>query len=135
MNSNFKLYKVKDFIRKNETGAIDLEKSKQIVRELATAALFHQDHNILIDMRDTSLIHDQTIGDLLELALEMASYKSVFTGKIANVLPDDTKRLARAQQLKAALEIQGFSYEVFTTFENAINWLSETRDISRASPN
>ena len=41
MLSGIKIYKVKDFIRKTETGNIDLERSKKIVRELAVAAGSH----------------------------------------------------------------------------------------------
>jgi hypothetical protein len=38
MLSGIKIYKVKDFIRKTETGTIDLERSIKIVRELAMTA-------------------------------------------------------------------------------------------------
>lgn len=43
MLSGIKIYKVKDFIRKTETGNIDLERSKKIVRELGIAAGSHND--------------------------------------------------------------------------------------------
>jgi len=55
MLSGLKIYKVKDFLRKTETGNIDLKRSKQIVRELAMAAGLHTNHNILIDLRETSV--------------------------------------------------------------------------------
>jgi hypothetical protein len=55
MLSGIKVYKVKDFIRKTETGNIDLKRSKQIVREIANAAGSHTDHNILIDLRETTV--------------------------------------------------------------------------------
>jgi hypothetical protein len=40
MSSRIKVYKIKDFIRKSESGEIDFDKSIQIVRELSTALLF-----------------------------------------------------------------------------------------------
>ena len=44
----------------------------------------------------------------MEVALEIARYKAVFKGKLANLLPNDEKRLDTAKLLRAAMEIQGF---------------------------
>ena len=55
MVSGIKAYKVNDFVRKTETGNIDLKGSKQLDRELATVAGSHTDHNILIDLRETTV--------------------------------------------------------------------------------
>ena len=129
MASDIKIYKVKDFIRLNESGEIDFERSLQIVRDLATAASFYSGHNILIDLRETSMAGESNIGTVLRLAVEMARYGSVFKGKIANVVPADEKRVAIARQFEASLQLQGFSYKVFTSFEDAIDWLSEVTEV------
>jgi hypothetical protein len=129
MSSKIKIYKVNDFIRHSETGDIDFDRSMQIIHELAAAALFHKDHNILIDMRETRLVGVNDMGTILGLAFEMARYRSVFKGRIANVVPDDEKRLAIAKQFRASLDVQGLCYEVFTNFEDAINWLSDVADL------
>jgi hypothetical protein len=47
MGFEIKIYKIKDFIRKTESGSIDLEGSKKIVRELAEAAGQHSMPNVL----------------------------------------------------------------------------------------
>ena len=47
MSSDIKIYKVKDFIRRNESGEIDFDRSMQIIRDLAVAASFYAGHNIL----------------------------------------------------------------------------------------
>jgi len=129
MSSEVKIYKVKDFIRRNESGEIDFERSMQIIRELAIAASFYAGHNILVDLRETTIVGESDMGTLLKLALEMARYGSVFKGKIANVVPDDEKRLSIARQFEASLQIQGFIYKVFSSFEEAINWLSEVTEV------
>ncbi len=129
MTSEVKIYKIKDFIRKTPTGEIDLEQSIQIIHELAVAASFHADHNILIDMRKTTVAEQNTFSAVLRLALEMAKYKSVFRGKIATVVPSDEKRLSIAKQFKASLDMHGFTYEVFTSFEDAIDWLSDITNL------
>ena len=128
MPSDIKIYKIKDFIRLNESGEIDFDRSMQIIRELAVTASFYAGHNILVDLRETTIVGESNMGDILQLALEMARYKSAFSGKIANVVPDDEKRLAIAKQFEASLSVKGFSYKLFTGFEDAINWLSEVTE-------
>ena len=129
MPSEIKVYKVKDFLRLNESGEIDFDRSKQIIHDLAVAASFYVDHNILIDLRETTVVGESNIGVILQLAIEMVRYASAFKGKIANVVPDDEKRLSIARQFEASLHLQGFSYKVFTNFEDAINWLSEVTEV------
>ena len=128
MLSGIKIYKVKDFIRKTESGNIDLERSKKIVRELAITADSHIDHNILIDLRETT-VSVPSIEDIMKIALEFGTYISSFKNKIANIIPDDQKRLIIANRFKACMDIQGFEYEIFTDYESAIEWLSKTREV------
>ena len=128
MLSGIKIYKVKDFIRKTESGNIDLERSKKIVRELANTANSHTDHNILIDLRETT-VSVPSIEDIMKIALEFGTYISSFKNKIANIIPDDQKRLIIANRFKACMDIQGFEYEIFTDYESAIEWLSKTKEV------
>ena len=130
MVSGIKVYKVKDFVRTTQTGNIDLKRSKQLVRDLANAAGFHADHNILIDMRETT-ISVSSIEDVIKVALEFGSYVSSFKNKIANIVPDDHKRMLIANRFKACMDMQGFEWEIFTDYEGAIEWLSETEDIDQ----
>jgi len=128
MLSGIKIYKVKNFIRKTETGKIDLERSKKMVRELAIAAGAHTDYNILIDLRETT-VSAASMEDIMKIALEFGTYISSFKNKIANIIPDDPKRMIIANRFKACMDIQGFEYEIFTDYESAIEWLSKTREV------
>ena len=128
MLSGIKVYKVKDFIRQTQMGNIDLKRSKKIVRELANVAGSHTDHNILIDLRETT-VSVSNIVDILEVAREFGSSVSSFKNKIANIVPDDHERMVIAHRFKACMDMQGFEYEIFTDYENAIEWLSETEDV------
>ena len=134
MSSEIKVYKIRDFIRQNEKGDVDLDRSMRIVRELAAAASLHPQHNILIDMRDTTIVGDINMGYVFQVALEIARFAPVLKGKIANVVPDDEKRLSIARTLRAAMDVQGFTYEIFTDFEVAINWLSEVTELKKSDP-
>ncbi|MBP1730836.1 MAG: hypothetical protein H6Q55_1265 [Deltaproteobacteria bacterium] len=132
MSIEIKVYKVKDFIRLNESGEIDFARSMQLIHNLAMAASFYSGHNILIDFRETTLAGEIDMSTILRLALEMARYESTLKGRIANVLPNDEKRLSIAKQFKASLDLQGFQYEIFTNFEDAIDWLSEVTDLGES---
>jgi len=133
MLSGIKIYKVNDFIRKTESGNIDLKRSKKIVRELAMAAGLHSDHNILVDLRETTVSAAASIEDIMKVALEFGSYVSSFKNKIANIIPDDPKRMIIANRFKACMDIQGFEYELFTDYESAIEWLSKTEYLSQTT--
>jgi hypothetical protein len=123
-SARVKTYKIKDFLRLTETGKVDVARSKEIVRQLADTAAFHAGHNILLDLRDTT-IQVENLSDVLEVALEIARYKGAFKGKLANLLPGDEKRLCIAAQLKALIAMEEFQYEIFTSFEEAMEWLSD----------
>jgi hypothetical protein len=133
MLSGIKVYKVKDFIRKTETGKIDLDRSKQIVRDLAKAAGSHTDNNILIDLRETTVSTAASIEDIMKVAFEFGRYVSSFKNKIANIVPDDPERMSIAYRFKACMDIQGFEYEIFTDYESAIEWLSQTEDLDQTT--
>ena len=130
MASDIKVYKVKDFIRLNESGEIDFDRSMQIIHDLAVAASFYVGHNMLVDLRETKVVGESNIGVVLQLALEMARYGSAFKGRMANIVPNDEKRLLIARQFEASLHLQGFSYKVFTSFEDAIDWLSDVTEVN-----
>ncbi len=130
--AGLKIYKIKDFIRLTETGEIDIDRSKQIVRQLAVAAAFHANHDILLDMRDRS-IRGASLGRVLEVALEFGRYKSAFRGKIASILPADKARLRTAKQLKILMESPEFRYEIFTSFEDAVEWLFNIKHVQESS--
>jgi len=128
MSCSIKLYKLNEFIRKDETGKIDLKKSKHIIHELATAAACNIESHILLDLRETTLA-EINFNTLMDVAIEFASYRSVFRNKIANIVPDNSERLFVAKQFKAALNIQGFEFDYFTTIEDALEWFSDITEL------
>ncbi|MGD8250972.1 MAG: STAS/SEC14 domain-containing protein [Desulfobacterales bacterium] len=126
MTPNIKIYHIGELIRKTESGEIDFQRSIQIVRELAMAAAFHEDSNILVDLRNTRLAYDN-MSDTMNVALEIAAYKNLFKNKIATVIPNEPERIAHAEKFEAALIIRDFNYRFFTDFEDAIEWLSDVK--------
>lgn len=125
MPYEIKIYRMKDFIRKNESGLLDRDRSRRLVREVATASSFCEDCHILVDLRKTGLRTSSSLADLMELALEFATLLPDFHNKIATLIPDDQERIDTAKRFEACMTVQGFSYEAFTDYEDAIEWLSE----------
>ena len=123
MPSNIKVYRVGDIIRMTESGELDLDRSIDIVRQLATEANYHQDHNVILDLRETSV--NVSMGDIIQISMEFASYHQVFKNKIAVIIPDTEERLKIATRFKTCMDMQGFQFEQFTDFEAAIEWLSD----------
>ena len=123
MTVSYKMYKIKDFVRRTENGEINIQKSLNAVAELAVASELHKDVNVLIDLRDTETTLN--FRDLLKVALEFAWYKNCFQNKIAVVIPNDSERIERGEFLKTHMTVKGFLFDYFTDFEKAIEWLSE----------
>ena len=123
MVEKYMLYKVPDFIRKNEKGEINFDKSLMKIRELMEAASYHKEHNILIDIRESET--KLNFIDSLLLALEFAKYKDIFKNKIAFLVPREGERIARAEYVKKSMvRVKGFQMEYFTDYEKAIDWFS-----------
>ena len=133
MPCEIKIYSLKDFLRLNEVGSLDRERSKAMIRKLSTASVIHETDNILIDLRETTLV-DCSMADLLEIASEFVRYLHPFTGKIANMIPADRDRLDVARRFKSSLVLHGFDYDFFTSFEDAIEWLSSPSKVESCEP-
>jgi hypothetical protein len=124
MPSELKVYKVKNFLRKNESGRLSRERSTQIINEIAAAAMFNPNHNILLDFRKTE-VSGASMLEILKTALELDKFKDVLTNKIANVIPDNEDRISIAAKFEAVVAMKGIDYKFFTDFEAAIEWLSD----------
>ena len=127
MTVSYKIYKIKDFIRRTETGEINIQKSLNAVKDLALASEFHKDVNILIDLRETETTLD--FEDLLKVILEFGHYKDCFKNKIAAVIPKDPVRIEKGEFFKTTMKTGGFLFDYFTNFDKAIEWLSEIKPL------
>ena len=132
MSSDVKIYRLKDFIRKTESGDLSYDRIIEIVNEIAAIASFHSDHNVLLDFRETT-VSIESMYEIMKIAMELSKITTLLRNKIANVIPSDTERIALAKKFEAALQLKGLQYKFFTDFENAIDWLSEKTDLTQPS--
>ena len=127
MSIGIKVYQTADFIRKTAKGTIDLERSLEEVRQLAGAANHFKGHSILLDLRDTEVDGDR--ADTLQVAAAFAQYFKSFHNKIAVIIPDTAQRMAKAEFMRTCMHLQGFQWEFFMAYEDAIDWLSEIKEL------
>ena len=127
MSIDIKVYKTGDFIRKDAKGTIDLERSREEVRQLALTTHYFKGHNILLDLRETVVDGDR--ADTLQVAAAFAHYFKSFRNKIAVIIPGGEERMAKAEFMRTCMHLHGFQWEFFMAYEDAIDWLSEIREI------
>lgn len=127
MPLGIKVYQTKDFIRKTAKGTIDRERSLKVVLELATTTNYFKGHSILLDLRDTEVDADQ--ADALHVAAEFAHHFKSFKNKIAVIIPDTAERMAKAEFMRTCMHLKGFQWEFFMAYEDAIDWLSDIKEL------
>ena len=72
---------------------------------------------------------DADRADTLHVAAEFAHQFQSFDHKIAVIIPDTAERMARAEFMRSCMHLKGFQWEFFMAYEDAIDWLSEIKDL------
>lgn len=111
-----------EFLRSTEDGRLDLEASKRLLVETASASPPSKHYDVLVDTR--SAHSEMTVSDLLELASELHNVRKSFAGKTALVVP--RPRLDQAEFFVACAEERGFEASAFTSLGDAMSWLIDT---------
>ncbi len=122
MADRIKIYKLRDFVRFTETGTLDVARSVTIVHELSITANHHQDHDILLDLRGTDA--DIDMKGVMDIAAEFGKHRDAFQNKIAVLIPNNEERIVLSKQIKACMDLQGFQFNQFCDFEDAMDWLA-----------
>ena len=126
MSLGIKVYHVQDFIRKNEEGNIDNARSLELVRDVCTAASFHVDSNLLIDLRATT-VSIASFDHMANLTQEFIRLMPSFKNKIAVLIPDEPDRIKMGTKLEVCMRLKGVRYSLFTDYEKAMDWLSSIK--------
>ena len=121
MPTNIRIIPAHEFIRAVPEGQLDLEKSKELLVEIASASAPAFDYELIIDTRkaDTKF----SIADLWYLAAELSKPGTPFSQKIAVVCP--LEGFDNAGFLALCAQNRGVPVKAFTSFDDAIEWLFE----------
>ncbi|HMA76983.1 MAG TPA: hypothetical protein VKO43_06725 [Candidatus Krumholzibacteriaceae bacterium] len=125
MSPKIKLIRSVEYLHSSPEGEIDMEKSKQFLAELAKAKRPPADYDIILDLRRAQVKLSTT--DIWYLAAELMKYKNTFRDKLALlVLPG--LDFDRAEFFELCSKNRGYNVDVFTNYENAIQWFYENEN-------
>jgi hypothetical protein len=119
MSTNIKIIHAQEFIKATAEGQLDLEKSKKLLMEVASASAPLVDYEIILDTRKAQT--GMSVTDLWYLAGELSTLRKAFSRKTAVLCPLEQFDLAGFFALCA--QNRGFQVKAFTSFEEAVEWL------------
>jgi hypothetical protein len=120
MSINIRIIHAKDFIKATPEGKLDLENSKKILLEIASATRSYSDFEIILDTRKAQV--EMSVVDLWCLAEELGNFRKAFSKKTAVLCPAEKFNFAEFFALCA--QNRGIQVMAFTSFEEAIEWLT-----------
>jgi hypothetical protein len=127
MDLNLRVIKVRDFLRADPTGEIDLETSRQALLTLASLNASPRQYDILMDTRHkTGFL---TLTDIAELIDVMLEHRDSFRSKLA-ILAAPGQGFDNAKFAELYATNRGFQVGAFTDFEEAINWLMNSVELT-----
>jgi hypothetical protein len=109
-----------DFIRATAYGELDFEMSKKALIEVASATAHLINYRILLDARKAQI--QIPVADLWHLARELSNLGEAFHQKTAVLCP--AERFDDAAFFALCAQNRGFRIQAFTSFEDAIDWLT-----------
>ena len=120
MPANVKVIQAHEFVRARPGGVLNLEASEQLLLDIAKAAEGLDRIEILVDTRHAE--GQLGAADLWFLADRLGRHRHAFSGKTAVLCP--TARFDRARFFALIAGSKGFDVEAFTSYEEAVEWLS-----------
>ena len=120
MFTDIRIIQTQDFIKATPEGQLDRENMKKLLREIASASAHLGDCQIILDTRKAQSA--MSASDLWSLAAELSNLGKAFSRKTAIICPRE--RFDRVGFFALCAQNRGFLVNVFTSFEDAIEWLN-----------
>jgi len=119
LRCKIKIIRAHEFIQATPEGLLDLEQSKKVLVQIASASAQSIDHNTILDTRQAQSA--LTAEDLWDLSATLGTFRKEFSGRLAVLCPLERFDLSAFFALCA--EDRGFQVKAFTSFEEAMEWL------------
>jgi len=123
MSTNIRIVHAHEFIKATPEGHLDLDKTKELLKEIVAASGPSSDYEVFLDVRKTQ--PELSIADLWYLAAELSNFRKAFSRKTAVLCSGE--RSDYAEFLALCAQNRGMNVNAFTSFEAAIEWLIEGR--------
>ena len=121
MAVDVRIIPIKEFLRSDVSGTLDLERSLSILRKLAEECKNHNVDRILIDTREAT--SNASMLDVWTLAKKL-TYSELRSARVAVVnRPKDD--FDRGAFLELCAVNRGYELRAFRDFEAAFTWLNE----------
>ena len=119
MLADIKIIQTHAFIKATPRGWLNRKDMKKLFTDIASAAATSGDCGILIDTRKAQ--SGLSASDLWYLAAQLSKLGEAFSRKTALLCPRE--RFDRVGFFALCAQNRGFLVNVFTSFEDAIEWL------------
>ena len=128
-----KIIQPRDFLKVSAEGTYTFRRSQELFERLAELNKPPNDYALLLDLRGAEGY--ATTADLYELACTLNEHRDSFRNRMALLVPEnDSRRFANAEFFSLCAENRGFHVSTFTSFEAAMDWLSDIVRISGEVP-
>ncbi len=118
---------VNDFLKVKPSGEFDKKESKEMLGKFAEVISGSGGDNILFDFRETYAKRDLTYVDIYEFVTALGQCRKPCRSKIA-VLTREGTPFDNAKFFELCAGNRGFTAAAFTSFEEAINWFSNSKE-------
>jgi hypothetical protein len=125
---DYKIISVADFLRAKPSGELDMEQSKKVFIDLAALSEHGTSHDILLDVRE--VYTNFTFSHMYEIVAELDRHKKAFSNRIA-VMSREDRQLENGEFLQMCAGNRGFRINVFTDFEDAVDWLATDTNVEK----
>jgi hypothetical protein len=120
MPIHLKIIRATEFLIAAAQGQIDFKVSQRLLSALASAATTRQGHEVLLDMRNAQSA--LSASDLWNLAAELNRGSATMPRKIAVL--SQMSASSQAAFFALCAKNSGIRIQAFTSFEEAVQWLS-----------
>ena len=127
MPTNIRIIHAHDFLKVTPEGRLDFGSSKELLIAVATVTTPLVNHEIILDTRTVQ--SEMFSTDLYKLVTELGNYRKAFSKKIAVLCP--LHRITQADFFAYCAQDRGFQVKAFTSYEDAIDWLTEAHEHPR----
>jgi hypothetical protein len=126
MPANVRIIHAHDFIRSSPDGKLDVEGSKNLLREIATASAPLADYDIVLDTRQAQ--SEMSVTDLWSLAADLGdTFRTASSRPVKTAILCPVDRFDHAGFFALCAENRGFDVRAFTSIADAYEWLVADR--------
>ena len=126
MPVNIRIIHAHDFIKATPEGKLDLEESKKLLMEIASASAPLVDFNIVLDTRKAQ--SEMSVTDLWHLAAEVSdNFRKTSSRKVKTAVLCPLEQFDHTEFFALCAQNRGFQVGAFTSPADAYEWLMEKR--------